>query len=1266
MLKYLILSAYLFSVVPVFSQKQNEPKYPSVFWEITGNGLKQPSYLFGTMHVSKKLAFHLSDSFYTAMQRCDMVALELNPFFWQRDMMKMEEAQLSMTAFYGAQVDSYLREVSFSIRKFDDNLKNALAEEPSIINGLLYRTFMPQADFEENTYLDLYIYQTGRKLGKKAGGVEDYYQTQQIVMDAYKDMAKERSKNKAPGYDEQEPYYDIQTKIEEAYKRGNLDLMDSLQKKTETSVAFNEKFLYLRNEIQANSIDTILKKNSLFVGVGAAHLPGSRGIIELLRKKGYILRPIFMPDRDATKKDETDKIKVPVVFTSVTTQDGAVAMQLPGPLYNRNGTDMYVSSGNKGWQYADMDNGVYYMLTRINTHAAMLGMAPKDVLKKIDSLLYENIPGKILKKTNISRNGYSGFDITNRTRRGDIQRYNVLVTPFEIMVFKMSGNDEYVSGAEADTFFNSITLKKQEVLSRLYEISDGGFKTVLPHYPYINSLYRNGDRGTMHLFESADSVAGKAYLVYKKNVSNFSILEEDTFELSLLERSFKKSTDIEKQLNRLFTKQNGYNALRMQFLLKDGKYINALAVIRGPHYYVAAERTPVNDKNFTDPFFSSFSFTDFKYGPSALFTDSLLKISANTPVKPEIDTSLINMVTRLMKDKEFMESRLSANYWPENQYASFISAETGEAISVNIQEFPKYYYSKDSAAFWKNQLDNSYFSNNDYYDDEYAIEDNLMQLYKKDFVVFSDSCKGYKMIYRDTNTVKQVTSFSLLQQNKLYTLTHLGDTLEKESTFIQDFFKSFKPIGASNFSVFENKTDSFFADFYSKDSLRTQKAKAALYSINFGESAIDKISAAIKNLPYGSKDYFDTKQKLIDALGSIDDSCCSSKVTFALKAIYENTADTGSFQNAALISLAGQQTDTAYQVLKELLIQSPPVFEEKYGYSRLFNEINDSLLLAKKLFPEILQLASIEDYKSHVNKMLKLMVDSGQLSAKDYESYFSKILFDAKIEWKKQQNADEKILDKESNEMSGEEDAVAPPAYSPGRARGYTDYVSSPAYNMYGDGEMSDVNDYAALLIPFYDASAGVKKFFEQLLSSKNDEVKMNAAVLLLKYKKPLADSVLTNLAEKDDYRIKLYRSLEKAKLKDHFPTAYKSQEAIAKSFILRASETQKFADIKLVSKKKIQLKKKEGYVFFFKYKKKKDGEWLMGICGTQPVNEKEINSEYPELLLTAKKITTEKTEMEQFEEELDKLMLEMHPTASRFFEEPNKYGYSDYGDYEE
>jgi len=256
-------------------------------WEISGNGLQKASYLFGTMHVSNKLAFHLSDSFYYALKQVDAVALELNPDLWQAQMVRLARLNDNFAHFSQPGGNQFLYESSFKITHYEDQLKAALSTEPPVVNSLLYRSYKVQEDFEEDTFLDLYIFQAGRKLGKTAAGVEDYYESEKLVMEAYRDMANEKKKK---SFDlDGESVSSLIQKLQQAYRNGDLDLMDSLDNKMEKSIAFREKFLYRRNEIQANSIDSIIKMQSLFVGVGAAHLPGERGVIELLKKMGYTL-----------------------------------------------------------------------------------------------------------------------------------------------------------------------------------------------------------------------------------------------------------------------------------------------------------------------------------------------------------------------------------------------------------------------------------------------------------------------------------------------------------------------------------------------------------------------------------------------------------------------------------------------------------------------------------------------------------------------------------------------------------------------------------------------------------------------------------------------------------------------------------------------------------------------------------------------------------------------------------------------------------------
>src|SRR4051812_44122126 len=377
-------------------------KYPSLLWEISGNGLKKPSYLFGTMHVSDKLAFHLGDSFYTAIKSADVVALETNPESWQDDYSQSvffrggsnRRGGASLANLYAANrwewPSDHMRIISFAIDRYEEAIKAALAVEPSMINGMLYRTYGQRSeDFEEDTFLDMYIFQTGKKLGKRVSGVENFQESERLVMEAYKAMLRDQNK-KRRSYD----YEGMMTnpkKVEDAYRKGDLDLLDSLESMTVFSDAFQEKFLYKRNEIQANSIDSIIQKMSLFVGVGAAHLPGKRGVIELLRQKGYTMRPVRMDDRNSLQKETVDRIRINAPFTTQTGDDGFYTVSIPGRKFYRftdwNGMDVV--------QYADLVNGAYYMVNRIKTNSLSWGHGSEQVLKKTDSLLYKNIPGKI-------------------------------------------------------------------------------------------------------------------------------------------------------------------------------------------------------------------------------------------------------------------------------------------------------------------------------------------------------------------------------------------------------------------------------------------------------------------------------------------------------------------------------------------------------------------------------------------------------------------------------------------------------------------------------------------------------------------------------------------------------------------------------------------------------------------------------------------------------------------------------------------------------
>lgn len=1195
-------------------------KYPSLLWEITGKGLKKPSYLFGTMHVSSKMVFNLSDSFYYAIKNVDMVALEQNPTFWQRDMMDMDRNGKLISNYMRNGANNYLTEKSFQLQPFDDDIRAALTDAPLVVNSLLYRSYDAQEDYEENTYLDLYIYQTGRKLGKKAAGVEDYYQTERIVFEAYQDAMKDKIRHSnGTG---QSPL-DIQKKIQAAYRQGDLDALDSLEKYEFSSPAFLEKFLYKRNEIQAHSIDTILQHNSLFASVGAAHLPGKRGVIEMLRKMGYRLRPIGMQDRNAERKDEIDKLKVPVAFHDVQTDDGFVSMKLPGTLYKR-GSGM--ANDNESWQYADMENGTYYTVIRVKTNAALLGESMDDVMKQTDSLLYENIPGRILSKTVSRQDGYPVISLTNRTRRGDLQRYRIIITPFEEVVCKMSGNDDYVSGEEADAFFNSIRVAYHPQQWQAYQSNGGGFRVLLPQVP-VTIVGRTNDNLLSALWLSIDTATGNTYAVWKKTVNNYGFLEEDTFDISLVEESLKRSKLIAREEGRSFTKQDGFSALNMSFLLKNGNMMYARSVLRGAQYYLFLMTSKKKEETTAGIFFSSLHLTPFAYADATTYQDTSAHFSVQTSMVPVLDTFLMGLA-KLNTDAGFTNrlgySGYGSPYYPDKT-AFFQDDTTGEAVLVNMVQYPKYYYSKDSASFWADAIDSSSYR---------SLIVQSKEPYQPD-----KTCSGYKVVLRDTNTVRQITMLYLLAHNRLYHVTAISDTVNGESPFIKTFLSSFRPDNdtAKTASLFTGKQDLFFTGYKSKDSIVHNEANNALASMKFTCTALPKLSSFISSFAYGDKNYFDNKSRFIHKLGFIDHSLCAGETEKLLSKLYRQTTDTAIFQEEILSALARLKTATAYDTLQALLLQDPPVFDDDNKYDDLFGLISDSLLLARRMFPGMLQLSAIGSYKLPVNHLLQALADSGLVKDSVYKAYFSRLYFDAKIEMKKMQNDDARRLQSENEDDDNDATGMI-----------HTPYLSS--LSKYNGNPSEELSTYSSLLMPFYDSVASVPLFFQRQLNSKNPSVQMEAAIALACHKKPVPDSVWRNLAAQDKWRAILLKRLELIGCKNLFPGSATSQEDMARSLLLNEGNDDKFAEIQLAGKQSVNLGKKKGTVYFFKYKTGKEDDWKIGISGLQPANNKDISTDDKLTRMTGKNLSDDQPVLSQFEEELNKMILSRHESACRFF----------------
>jgi uncharacterized protein YbaP (TraB family) len=81
----------------------------------------------------------------------------------------------------------------------------------------------------------------------------------------------------------------------EIYKSEYINAIYTVSQESENEITskFEEILLSNRNKNWIPIIEKVAKEKATFFGVGAGHLGGEMGVIQLLRKKGYKVEPVF-------------------------------------------------------------------------------------------------------------------------------------------------------------------------------------------------------------------------------------------------------------------------------------------------------------------------------------------------------------------------------------------------------------------------------------------------------------------------------------------------------------------------------------------------------------------------------------------------------------------------------------------------------------------------------------------------------------------------------------------------------------------------------------------------------------------------------------------------------------------------------------------------------------------------------------------------------------------------------------------------------------
>lgn len=345
--------------------------------------------------------------FFEALAKSDAIALESDPSTWLNH--SYEKVILSPQNFSNNYKDGFYTSL-FNLEHPNELLiRSAIRQDNRMLNGYLYRKNSQLDNFEEETYLDMFIYQAGRKQNKPVISLEDLEEAEYLTTKASTNAYKKKMDAWLTEIYEKESPYLLQ---ENTYRERNLALLDSIGEASNTPY-FREHMLFIRNDNMVNVLDSIIQNKSVFAGVGAAHLPGERGMLKSLRDKGYSVKALLS---EQTKNGQEQKQKIedyiaPPIFKEYSTADGFITMNSFSDLKD------FFYNGQKFSVSPDMTNGAFLTISRFN----LLEFLPSEdniTLERLENFLFEDIPVDIISKKIIT-SPFPGLSVLNKTKKGD-------------------------------------------------------------------------------------------------------------------------------------------------------------------------------------------------------------------------------------------------------------------------------------------------------------------------------------------------------------------------------------------------------------------------------------------------------------------------------------------------------------------------------------------------------------------------------------------------------------------------------------------------------------------------------------------------------------------------------------------------------------------------------------------------------------------------------------------------------------------------------
>lgn len=268
----------------------------SLLWEISGNGLKKSSYLFGTIHLIGKEDFFFPKSLEDKISLAERATFEID----MDDMSSMESMfKIIGKAFMkdGMTLKDLVTEKEYEAIETHFKDKGLPLQLLDRMKPMLLATFasmdMGDGGMADTKSYEMEIFAKVNEQNKPSDGLESV-EDQLALFDSipYKAQAQMLVESIKASNKENEEY----KMLIDLYKKQDIETLAkiSVDEKDSGIGGYADLFLYQRNKNWIPHFSRMMNEKSTFFAVGAGHLGGPQGVIQLLKKAGYKVTPIKM------------------------------------------------------------------------------------------------------------------------------------------------------------------------------------------------------------------------------------------------------------------------------------------------------------------------------------------------------------------------------------------------------------------------------------------------------------------------------------------------------------------------------------------------------------------------------------------------------------------------------------------------------------------------------------------------------------------------------------------------------------------------------------------------------------------------------------------------------------------------------------------------------------------------------------------------------------------------------------------------------------